>query len=456
VASHINNYFKINRQPHRKLTPWRVRFQIKPLKALGINLKDDEEAKKNWRIRYFPTKKEAESHGNSLVDLALRVNKGARSLPQNEKDQILELAAQLKEKWIDPLEALKLGGEQLRGRHYDSIRPLETYWEKFKRSRIENHKWSSRVKRQKEIFFENTKDHFLQHSLSEFKTQKQLAKAISAEISRFMEGGRRKAINTMQKHIAHLASFLGYVAHQADDPFVTPKLVKALFSEEGRLSVLNLPTGLEAEQANKKLTPEMAKVYAKEMAQLGPPYSTFMVLKLFAGQRTMNLWHWRWNWIDWDDRKITIPLKFTKNKTDQVEFGFDEIPNFAEWIGFVFEQTNPKPNDKLMTCSQPTLTKRSTRVFNQNSEIFTFGDGEMINGSRHVRNILRNSFVSYGVEAIGIAQTMRVVEDRHNLSSYLSSSTAGAGNNAKEFFSITPESLGLIPPLPVDGPLHRA
>ncbi|MDA7896082.1 hypothetical protein N9B47_00280 [bacterium] len=452
MAQHIDKYFKINRQSHRKRTPWRIRFQTKPLKALGIDLKDDEEAKKNWRIRYFPTKKEAESHGNSLVDLALRVNKGARSLPQNEKDQILELAAQLKEKWIDPLEALKLGGEQLRGRHYDSIRPLETYWEKFKRSRIENHKWSSRVKRQKEIFFENTKDHFLQHSLSEFKTQKQLAKAISAEISRFMEGGRRKAINTMQKHIAHLASFLGYVAHQADDPFVTPKLVKALFSEEGRLSVLNLPTGLEAEQANKKLTPEMAKVYAKEMAQLGPPYSTFMVLKLFAGQRTMNLWHWRWNWIDWDDRKITIPLQFTKNKTDKVEFGFDEIPNFSEWISFVFKQSQPKPNDKLMTCSQPTLTKRSTRVFNQNSEIFTFGDGEIINGSKHVRNILRNSFVSYGVEAIGIAQTMRVVEDRHNLSSYLSSSTAGAGNNAKAFFSITPESLGLIPPLPVKTP----
>jgi len=452
VAQHVDKYFKINRQPHRKRSPWRIRFQIRPLKALGINLKDDEETAKNWRIRYFPTKKEAESFANSLVDQALRVNRSARSLPQNEKDQILELAAQLKEKRIDPLEALKLGGEQLRGRHFDSIRPLETYWDKFKKSRIENHKWSSRVKRQKEIFFENTKDHFLQHSLSEFKTQKQLAKAISAEISRFMEGGRRKAKNTMQKHIAHLASFLGYVAHQADDPFVTPKLVKALFSEEGRLSVLSLPTGLEAEQANKKLTPEMAKVYAKEMAQLGPPYSTFMVLKLFAGQRTMNLWHWRWNWIDWDDRKITIPLQFTKNKTDKVEFGFDEIPNFSEWISFVFKQSQPKPNDKLMTCSQPTLTKRSTRVFNQNSEIFTFGDGEIINGSKHVRNILRNSFISYGVEAIGIAQTMRVVEDRHNLSSYLSSSTAGAGNNAKEFFSITPESLGLIPPLPVKTP----
>ena len=442
MAKHQDKYYKINRQPHRKQTPWRIRFQIKPLKALGIDLKD-EETQKTWKIGYFCTKKEAENHGNSLVDLALRLNKGARSLPQIEKEKILELAAHLKEKWIDPLEAMKLGGEQLKGRHLDSIRSLETYWEKFKKSRIENHKWSERVKRQKEIFFENTKDHFLQYSLSDFKTQKQLAKAISAEISRFMKGGKRKAKNTQNKHIANLASFLGYVANQADDPFVTPKLVKGLFSEEGRLSVLKLPSGLKAEQANKKLTPEMAGIFAKEMAQLGPPFSTFMVLKLFAGQRTLNIWHWEWDWLDWTDRKVTIPLPFTKNKKGDVEFGFDEIPNFSEWIEFIFKQTNPKSNDKLMTHTQPWITGTQTKILNKHSEIFTFADGEKINGSKHVRNILRNSFISYGIEEIGIAQTMRIVEDRHNLNSYLSASTAGAGNNAKEFFKITPQTLGL-------------
>ena len=442
MAKHQDKYYKINRQPHRKQTPWRIRFQIKPLKALGIDLKD-EETQKTWKIGYFSTKKEAENHGNSLVDLALRLNKGARSLPQIEKDKILEFAAHLKEKWIDPLEAMKLGGEQLKGRHLDSIRSLETYWEKFKKSRLENHKWSERVKRQKEIFFENTKDHFLQYSLSDFKTQKQLAKAISAEISRFMKGGKRKAKNTQNKHIANLASFLGYVAHQADDPFVTPKLVKGLFSEEGRLSVLKLPSGLKAEQANKKLTPEMARIFAREMAQLGPPFSTFMVLKLFAGQRTLNIWHWEWDWLDWTDRKVTIPLPFTKNKKGDVEFGFDEIPNFSEWIEFIFKQTNPKSNDKLMTHTQPWITGNQTKILNKHSEIFTFADGEKINGSKHVRNILRNSFISYGIEEIGIAQTMRIVEDRHNLNSYLSASTAGAGNNAKEFFKITPQTLGL-------------
>ncbi|MDC1285987.1 hypothetical protein N8Y61_01020 [Akkermansiaceae bacterium] len=446
--SHIDKYFKINRLPKRKRSPWRVRYQRKPLKSLGINLKDDKEAAKNWRVRYFSTKKEAEIHGNTLVDLALRVNKGARSLPQSEQDKILELAAQLKERSISPLEALKVGGEHLSGRHLDSIRPLETYWDQYKKSRNANHKWSTRVKRQKEIFFENTKDHFLQHSLSDFRTQKQLAKAISAEVSRFMEGGRRTAINTMQKHIANLSSFLGYVAHQAEDPFVSPKLVKALFSEEGRMSVLTLPKGLEAEQANKKLTPEMAKVFAKEMAKLGHPFSTFMVLKLFAGQRTTNLWHWKWSWFDWKDRKVSIPRPFTKNKLGDVEFGFKEIPNFSDWIDFIFKQSQPKSNDNVMTSSQPWITRHQTKIFNQHPEIFNFANGKNINGSKDVRNILRNTFISYGVEVIGIARTMRVVEDRHNLNSYLSSSTAGAGNNAKEFFSITPESLGLTPTLP--------
>jgi len=442
MATHLGKYFSITRLDDRKGKRWRVRFMKKPLKLMGVNLQD-KTAKEIWKNERFVSKRDAEKHGNSLVDQALRVNKGARGLPQKEKDKILELAAHLKEHHIDPLKALQIGSEHLEGRSYDSLKKLKEFWKSYKASRVRSRKWSPRVQRQKEKFFENTEKHFLQHSLSAFRTRKRLATAISEEVSRFMKEGNRNSENTQKKHISNLASFLTYVTHAAEDPFVTPKLIKELFSEEGRLSVLKLPEGLEAEQANKKLTPEMARVFAKEMAQLGPPFSTFMVLKLFAGQRTLNLWHWKWEWIDWSERKINIPLKFTKNKQSDVEFGFKEIPCFSEWIEFVFKQTNPNPKDKLMTHTQPWITGNQTRILNKHSEIFTFADGKKINGSKHVRNILRNSFISYGIEEIGIATTMRIVEDRHNLNSYLSATTSGSGNNAKEFYQITPQSLGL-------------
>ena len=259
------------------------------------------------------------------------------------------------------------------------------------------------------------------------------------------EGKKREAKNTLNKHIGNLSSFLGYVTHQAEHPFLTPDYLKTLFSEEGRLSVLKLPKGLKEEQANQKLTPAMASVLAREMALMGPPVSTFMVLKLFAGQRTLNLWHWKWGWIDWNDRKVSIPKPFTKNKKGKVEFGFKNIPNFQPWIEYIYNQINPlpKPDDKIMTNSQPTVTKTVTEVMNRHPEVFNFSNKGSINGSTDVRNILRNTFISYGSEKLGLALTQRIVEDQYNLSSYLDSTQDGEGNNAEEFFAITPQSLGL-------------
>jgi hypothetical protein len=89
------------------------------------------------------------------------------------------------------------------------------------------------------------------------------------------------------------------------------------------------------------------------------------------------------------------------------------------------------------------VTKQQTAILNKHRGIFNFSNEGEINGSLHVRNILRNSFVSYSCEKIGHALTQRIVEDSYNLGSYLSATQDGEGNNAEEFFSITPKSLGL-------------
>jgi hypothetical protein len=75
--------------------------------------------------------------------------------------------------------------------------------------------------------------------------------------------------------------------------------------------------------------------------------------------------------------------------------------------------------------------------------VFNFPNKGEINGSTDVRNVLRNTFISYGTEKLGAALTQRIVEDKYNLNSYLDSTQDGEGNNAEEFFAITPQSLGL-------------
>lgn len=446
VASHHNTYFKTEKLNGKRSKPWRLRFLKRPLRALGIQL-DDELAAKKWKVVTFKTKSAAIKYGDERVNDSLRVNQKARSLPIPEKDRLVELAVELKAEHIDPVEAIKLGAAFLKGRNYQNSRPFNASWKPYVKSRIDNNKWSPRVSKQKEKWHEGLKDHFFTKSLSDFASKSAFAKAISKELKRWMnqDGTSRKAKHTLNKHIANLSSFLGYVTHQAEHPFLTPDYLKTLFSEEGRLSVIKLPKGLAEEQANQKFTPAMARVFAKEMALLGHPFSTFMVLKLFAGQRTLPLFNWRWSFIDWKDGKVTIPQDFTKNKKQKIEFGFRNIPNFRPWIEYVYNQIspNPKSQDKIMTRSQPFVTKQQTAILNKHRGIFNFSNEGKINGSLHVRNILRNSFVSYSCEKIGHALTQRIVEDSYNLGSYLSATQDGEGNNAEEFFSITPKSLGL-------------
>lgn len=447
MASHINTYFKPEKLNGKRERPWRLRFLKRPLRGLGIDL-DNEVVAKKWKVTTHSTKRAATIYGDNLIEETLRVNKKARSLPIEERDDIVEFAAQCREKYVNPLEAMKLGAELLKKRSYQNSRPLNDYWDGYAKSRINGKKWSAKVKRQKEIWQEELKDHFFKRSLSSFQSKTAFAKAISSELKRWMdqEGKKRRAKNTLNKHIGNLSSFLGYVTHQAEHPFLTPDYLKTLFSEEGRLSVLKLPKGLKEEQANQKLTPAMASVFAREMALLGPPFSTFMVLKLFAGQRTLPLFLWRWSLIDWTDGKVSIPKEFTKNKKGKVEFGFKNIPNFRAWIEYVYNQINPppKPDDKIMTNSQPTVTKAVTTIMNNHQEVFNFPNKGEINGSTDVRNVLRNTFISYGTEKLGAALTQRIVEDQYNLSSYLDSTQDGEGNNAEEFFAITPDSLGLV------------
>lgn len=446
VASHHNTYFKTDKLTGKRSKPWRVRFLRRPLQALGIEL-DDELVAKKWKVATFETKGAAIKYSDDLVNDCLRVSVKARSLAIPEKDRLVEIAAELKTQNLDPIEAIKLGAVFLKGRNYQNSRPFNDSWDGYVKSRLNNDKWSQRVRRQKEKWHEGVKDHFLTKTLSTFETKSAFAKSISKELKRWMDedGTDRKAKHTLNKHIANLSSFLGYVTHQAEHPFLTPDYLKTLFSEEGRLSVLKLPKGLQEEQANQKLTPAMARVFAKEMALLGPPFSTFMVLKLFAGQRTLPLFRWRWSFIDWVDGKVSIPNEFTKNKKGKVEFGFKNIPNFRPWIEYAYKQVNPWPKDedRIMTKSQPFVTGHQTAIMNKHQEVFNFPNKGKINGSTDVRNVLRNTFISYSSEKLGVALTQRIVEDRYNLDSYLSSTQSGDGNNAAEFFAITPQSLGL-------------
>lgn len=437
----------------RSTNRWKLNWKYKALATIGADYGKKKKPKKPWTPIYGPNQMDVVRKGEEIIRESLKLPAKARELSAEKRERILVKAAELLAENIDPIEAMHEGGKWIGQKTDAHKRKLADYWEGFKDSRTKDRRWSPRVLQQWELFFKQNWNHFLQKTLVDFTSRKEVAKLISEEVERWMNvpKTRRKAKNTLNKYLSKLSSFLGYIAHQNEHPIFTPHLVKDLFSEQGRLSVLELPSGLEEEQQNKKLTPEQAKHLILSLIQNYPDATIFYIMRMFAGQRTLNLMEYDWRFIDWKDRKISIPKPYTKNKKDDVEFGFDEIPNFENWILFAWNLAGKPRRGKMATNSQPTMTGRCAKIMNDHPEIYNFTNGITINGSKHTRNILRNTFISYSIENNGMGVTSRIVEDKDNLNSYISTTQAGAGNNAREYFDISPDSLDLwqtfnIPP----------
>lgn len=431
---------------------YKLNWKYRALAPLGIDYGSKTKPKAPWKPIFAKEKLDAVRRADGVLQEALSLCAKARKLSADQRENILTKAAQLFEKGVDPVAAMKLGGKSLASATAIHTKILLTHRQGFTESRINGNKWSKRVQRQWEIFFEEHQDALdrgdetlLQKALVEFTNRGTVTTAISNEVHRWMDSPKtnRKAENTLQKYLSKLSTFLRYVSHQVEHYVLTPTLVEEIFSEEGRLSELKLPSGLEGEQANQKLTPAQARHLISTLLVKHPESTIFYVMKLFAGQRTKNLMDYDWSFIDWKDQKVSIPKSYTKNKRGDVEFGFNEIPHFADWILFAFNRAGNPETGKMVNQSQPIMTGRVTKIMNQDPDLYTFGDGQQISGAKHVRNILRNTFISYGIEQMGRSVTSRIVEDSQNLNSYLANTQAGAGNNAKEFFEISPSSLDL-------------
>lgn len=125
---------------------------------------------------------------------------------------------------------------------------------------------------------------------------------------------------------------------------------------------------------------ELKQVF--DLARTHPwPYGQIVQLLILTGQRRSEIGGLRWEWIDREDRTITLPADFTKNRqTHRFPFGrlvaaiFDSLPETGE---FVF----------------PGKTKQST-VFNGFSKCKERFDRDLGNVAHYTLHDLRRTFSS--------------------------------------------------------------
>ena len=114
--------------------------------------------------------------GEEIIRESLKLPAKARELSAEKRERILVKAAELLAENIDPIEAMHEGGKWIGQKTDAHKRKLADYWEGFKDSRTKDRRWSPRVLQQWELFFKQNWNLFLQKTLVDFTSRKEVAK----------------------------------------------------------------------------------------------------------------------------------------------------------------------------------------------------------------------------------------------------------------------------------------
>ena len=163
----------------------------------------------------------------------------------------------------------------------------------------------------------------------------------------------------------------------------------------------------------------------------------------------------KWEHIDLDSNEITIPTEITKlgrqGQTDKpIAYTIDTIPNLRSWLewGLELQENHNKKRDLLRLKSRETIGTNSNIALDKYKHLFKCKpqEGDDFNWENVAHNAFRNSFMTYALSHPAFTQldVSVISNDFKSHKSYISSGVASRNKEAKLFFSITPEYLGLV------------
>ena len=420
-------FFTITHLKKRAKSPFRLRW--KGLSSLGSPDSPDFR-----NAHYFATESEAKKFGIHLIEELQQIGHLANSIPDKERMEILRTAATLKNKGVNPVDAMEEGMRMLLSYGENAEKPIREFWEAYSARNAEN--WSVRHKRAQQAFYESVENGIMREPVKAFLNKTNAIGLIRKCLTSYKSGGRRHAANTLKHARSKIRSFLGYISEAVDQ--LSLSLIREIFSAK-----TILPEKLEAEADNVAITTAQATYLLQELQNEG--MAAWLVLKLFMGARTMLLQQWQWSIINWKDRLVHIPKPLTKLRRTDVKFAFNEVPNFEAWIKWAWEKDGqPKPQAKIAKYSQPTLTRKVFKAINARRNLFGHDGRAIIRPAKELRNFMRSGFITYGVEHISAGIVSKIAEDQFNLHKYIASDVAsGNGPESERFWRLTPETLEL-------------
>ena len=420
-------YFTIDYISGRKKSRYRLRY--KGLKSLGFAVGAGLD-----KAEYFEHKNEALKHAKDEISTIQATGQLVEDLTPQEKAHILREAAEIKSKGLDPIEVMREGTKSFSMNQKDLKKPIGDFWKEYYEKRADQGRWGTRHQTLQRQFYNDTLDGFMTFPVKSFRSEKEGIKAVRETLEAWVNNDRR-SVNSVRAAKSKMSCFLQYVASETD--VINTATIKAIFSKGRDLD----PPRLIPEQENSRLDPLQAEYLIQCMSE--QKCAAWIVLKLFMGARTELLQKWRWSIVEWNNKRIRIPQKLTKNKKEDVVFDFDEIPNFEDWIVWAWEKEGkPAPAKMICNNSQPTITNRVKKAMNANKKLFVDDGRKKLCPVETHRNFMRSAFISFGLERLGITTVIRVAEDRHNLDKYLKmDGKRSMSVEAKYYWSLTPKSV---------------
>lgn len=422
-------YWTIDHLPNNGKKNFRLRW--KNLKSLGYPA--DLTATK---VHYFHTQKQAIEFASSKIQEAQHVGKLADALESSARAKILSEAARLAELGIDPVLAMKEGERHLAAYGKEAETKIGDFWPAYVARKKADKKWGKRNAKAQDSFYELMKDGLMQNPIKNFIYVRTGQNIVREALKKYRSQSTRNAENTIKGAKSKIRTFLFYVASEVEA--LNRATLREIFSDE-----YLMPSGLELEAKNEAIDVVQSRYLLGYMA--AHQLAGWIVFKLFMGARTLLVQEWKWSIVDWDRSRIRIPKHQTKLKKSDISFSISEIPNFEEWLKWAWEiDGRPKPNDRIVRYSQPTVTRLVAKAINEKKELFAKDMRKTIKPSETLRNFMRSGFITYGIQipSLGIGKVMKIAEDTHNLHKYLAWDSARQTEpEAEAFWTIKPEEI---------------
>jgi hypothetical protein len=426
----LDRHTSIAKVPNRVgAKKWRLRF--KNLKELGRGSRDG-----GFEVRYGRNRQELEEWAAEILKDAQAVGVSIDTIPPDERQRILTVAAQLRTEGLDPIKAMQVGGSQIRSILGESNRLIGEFWTQYRERKLQDKKWGAIHAQTQFRFYADLEDSFMKKSLRDFMDVHDGRQHVRKSLMEYKGKGDRGSRNTIIAARSKMKNFLLYIASQSRS--LKSETVKEIFAD----SYL-MPSGLKEEQENRAITSEQAFYLIGRLAK--EKLAGWIVFKIFMGARTILLQNWCWEIVNWKDKLIQIPKAQTKLKKSAITFSYSAIPNFEEWLQWAFQIDEPQSKKDFITpCCQPAVTNLVKRAINQNRTLFGGSDDREIIPVAEMRNFMRSGFITYALHVLSPSQVMTIAEDSFNLHKYFAvNADSGSAPEAERFWKLHPNQIDL-------------